>query len=29
MAGVYGRLMYDGDKYVYRRINVSESFPLP
>lgn len=29
MAGVYGRLMYDEDKYVYRRINVSESFPLP
>jgi hypothetical protein len=23
MAGVYGRLMYDGDKYVYRRMNVS------
>jgi hypothetical protein len=29
MAGVSGRLMYDEDKYVYRRINVSESFPLP
>lgn len=29
MTGVYGRLMYDEDKYVYRRINVSESFPLP
>jgi hypothetical protein len=29
MAGVYGRLMYDGDKYVYCRMNVSVSFPLP
>lgn len=23
MAGVYGRLMYDGDKYVYRGMDVS------